>query len=237
MKKLLSQISMGIIFLLFGFMITTQLNTVNNQVVKSENDQSPEILLENEQLKKQKEEIQKKVNELTSKVEEYESAAAGKTEESTIILQELQDTRLRTGLTNVHGEGITIYIDPKAHIFSSSTDKYPIIDFDLLTIVNELFAAGAEAVSINDIRITANTGIRTAGNSIIINTERISPQKRVTIKAIGKKDILEGIINFPGTIPDRLRISCDVTHEVKADVTIKKSSNPVKYEYVKEVKE
>ncbi len=228
---------MGLIFLLFGLMITTQLNTVSKQSTKPENESSPEILLENEQLKKEREELRKKVNELTKKAEEYESAAAGKTEESTIILQELQDTRLRAGLTNVKGEGIVVYIDPKANIFGTSMDAYPIIDFDLLTIVNELYAAGAEAISINGIRITSNSGIRTAGNSIIIDNQRISPKKRVTIEAIGKKEILENIIDFPGTVSDSLRRNCDVTRETKDKITIKKSSNPIKYEFVEEVKE
>jgi len=44
---------------MFGFVIITQLNTIGDQSTnKVENSPSPEIYLENEQLKKQKDELQ-----------------------------------------------------------------------------------------------------------------------------------------------------------------------------------
>ncbi|MEG0772941.1 DUF881 domain-containing protein [Clostridium sp.] len=237
MKKFISQLTIGLIFLLFGFMITSQMNMLNKQVASAENKQSPEILVENEQLKKQRDELKKKIDELTKKTEEFESAAAGRTDEANLILQELQETRLRAGLSDVKGEGITIYITPKANLFGNTIDNQPIIDLDLLNIVNELNAASAEAISINDIRLMGRSGIRTAGNSIIINNERISPQKRVTIKAIGSKKNLEGAMNFPGTIPERLTNSCEVVIETNDNIVIKKGQNTLKYEYAKQVSE
>jgi len=107
----------------------------------------------------------------------------------------------------------------------------------LLNIVNELYAAGAEAVSINGIRLIANSSIRTAGSSIRINNERISPSERITISAIGNKTVLEGSMRFPGAIPNEIRSSYDVTVEQKDKVNIKKASTPVKFEYAKEVEE
>ncbi|WP_017415673.1 MULTISPECIES: DUF881 domain-containing protein [Clostridium] len=235
MKKFIYQLIIGLIFLLFGFMVTSQLNMREKQKVVAENKQSPEILVENEQLKKQKDELEKKVNELIEKSQNYENAAAGKTDESNLLVQELQETRLRAGLTDVKGPGVIIYITPKANLFAAPANRQPIIDFDLLGIVNELNAAGAEAVSINDIRLTNRGGIRTAGNGIIINNERISPQKRVTIKAIGKKKDLENATNFPGTISVDLKNSCEVSIESSDEVVIKKGQDALKYEYVKEV--
>lgn len=216
-------------------MVTSQLNMREKQKVVAENKQSPEILVENEQLKKQKDELEKKVNELIEKSQNYENAAAGKTDESNLLVQELQETRLRAGLTDVKGPGVIIYITPKANLFAAPVNRQPIIDFDLLGIVNELNAAGAEAVSINDIRLTNRSGIRTANNGIIVNNERISSQKRVTIKAIGKKSDLENAVNFPGTISVDLKSICEVSIEPSDEVVIKKGQDALKYEYVKEV--
>jgi uncharacterized protein YlxW (UPF0749 family) len=235
LKKYISQFTIGLIFLLFGFMITSQMNMLNKQTTSAVDKQSPEILVENEQLKKQVDELGKKVNELTKKNEEFEAAAAGRTGEANLILQELQETRLRAGLSDVKGEGITIYITPKANLFGSTINSQPIVDLDLLNIVNELNAVNAEAVSINDIRLTGRSGIRTAGDSIIINNERISPQKRVTISAIGNKENLEGAMNFPGTIPERLSKNCDIIIETSDNIVIKKGQNTSKYEYAKQV--
>lgn len=236
MKKFVYQLTMGLIFLLFGFMVTSQLNMREKQAAVADNNkQSPEILVENEQLKKTRDELQKKVNELTEKSQNYEAAAAGKTDESNLLVQELQETRLRAGLSDVKGPGIVIYITPKANLFGSSVDRQPILDFDLLSIVNELYAVGAEAISINDIRLTNRSGIRAAGNGIMINNEKVSPQKRVTIKAIGDKKTFSETLNFYGAFSKHLEDSCEISVEPGDEVIIKKGQDSLKYEYVKEV--
>ena len=75
---------------------------------------------------------------------------------------------------------------------TSGSKAYNVEDYDLLKLVNELFAAGAEAISINDIRLTGYSGIRTAANIYIyINNERISAQSQIVVKAIGNKSVLE----------------------------------------------
>lgn len=102
--------------------------------------------------------------------------------------------------------------------------------------MNELNAADAEAISINDIRLTSRSGIRSAGsNTIVINNERISPTARVVIKAIGNKKLLEGAINFPGNIPSKLQKTCDVTYEMKDDIVVKKTNETQQFQYVKQV--
>jgi len=221
---------------MFGFVIITQLNTIGDQSTnKVDSSQNPEILLENEQLKKQKDELQKTVQELEAKAAEYEKEATEDTKNKTMF-EALNNTRLWAGLTNVEGPGIIIYIDPKASLFSSQVEDIPIQDYELLAIVNELYAAGAEAVSINDIRLVGNSSIRVAGNSIRINNERISPQERIVIKAIGDKKILAGTIGFSGSIPNRVKKICEVTSETKDNIKIKKGT-AVKFEHAKEVKE
>ncbi|WP_346847922.1 MULTISPECIES: DUF881 domain-containing protein [unclassified Clostridium] len=235
MKSIISKLCTGLIFLMFGFVIITQLNTIGEQSTdKVEGSQSPEILLENEQLKKQKEELEKAVEELEVKAAEYEKEATEDTKNQR-LLEELNNTRLRAGLTNVEGPGITIYIDPKTSLFTPQVEDDPIQDYELLYIVNELYAAGAEAVSINDIRLIGNSSIRIAGNSIRINGERISQQERIVIKAIGNKTILEGAMGW--FIPNRVKRICEVTSETKDNIKIKKASIPVKYEHIKEVQE
>jgi len=235
LKKFFSQLTIGLIFLLFGLMITTQLNMLDKKTATVDDKQSPEILIENEQLKKQKDELQKKVDELTKKTQEYENAAAGRGKENNLLLEELQETRLLAGLSDVKGPGLIIYITPKNTLFGNSADGYPIIDYDLLNIVNELNAVDAEAIAINDIRLTGRSGIRTAGDGIIINNQKISPQKRVTIKAIGNVELLKYAMDFPGSIPSRLKKNCDVTYEQSNEIVIKKSQNPIKYEFIKQV--
>ena len=69
-------------------------------------------------------------------------------------------------------------------------------DRDLQDVVNALWAAGAEAVSINDIRLTALTAIRSAGDAVLVDFRLLSPPYEV--KAIGEPARLElGLLDGP----------------------------------------
>ena len=239
MKKFRSQISIGIICVLLGFMISYQFKMINKQnsaaVVVEPNTNTPEIITENEQLKKSKIDMQKKIDELDVKTKQYENAAGGRDTASELLNKELEETRILTGETEVQGQGLIIYLDPKSDIFGSSSEEQRINDADLVHIVNELNAADAEAISINDIRYTSRSGIRNAGNAIIINDERISYNKRVTIKAIGKNDILYSAISFPGAITQNLSQNCDIKMEKSDKVIIPKYNKTYKFEYAKPI--
>jgi len=56
-------------------------------------------------------------------------------------------------------------------------------DRDLQDVVNGLWAAGAEAVSINGLRLTAQTAIRSAGEAILVDFRPLSPP--YTVRAVG----------------------------------------------------
>jgi len=228
---------MGLIFLLFGFMITSQINTINKKVNSDYDKQSGEFLANHEQLKKQRDELQKKVDELTKKNEYFENAATGPSDEVNLMQEELKKTRLIAGLTEVKGEGIIIEIMPKTDLVRSSLRNKPIIDLDLLTIVNKLREASAEAISINDIRVVGASGIRTADYSIVINDQRVSPHKSVTVKAIGNKSNLEGIMKLSGTITDDLSRNCYITIKTSNEIVINKRLIKLKCDYAKQANE
>ena len=238
MKKFRAQISIGIVCVLLGFMISYQFKMIgkqNSAAAVDTDKNTPEIITENEQLKKSKEVMQEKIDELDAKTKEYENATLGKDKKSEVIYKELEETRVLTGGVEVEGQGVTIYIEPKLDIFGSNAEQQRINDADLVHIVNELNSVGAEAISINDIRLTSRSGIRNAGNAIIINDEKVSYSKRVTIKAIGKKDILEGTLKFPGAIPQTLNDACNITIKTVDKVVISKYNKTYKFEFAKPI--
>lgn len=237
MRKIKVQLSIGLVCFLLAFMITYQFKQINKKnstlnVAKN----NPNIVIEIQQLKKEKEELEKKINDLQSKIQGYEDETVGRNKMMQQLKDELDETRLILGETDVEGEGYIIYITPRSDIFNVGYEMTPINDRDLLYIINELYAVGAEAISINDIRLTVNSGIRTAGNAIRIGNDKISPFERVTIKVIGNKENIKGALEFPGNIPETLNNTCDIKWEPKDDLFIKKSNNIYKIEYAKEVK-
>ena len=90
-----------------------------------------------------------------------------------------------TGFTAVQGVGIRIEIDNSP---TADPDTEHIRDSDLALLVNGLWTAGAEAISINQQRISASTAIRNSGTAIEINSTGIAPP--YVVQAIGNIDTL-----------------------------------------------
>ena len=166
MRKWGSQISVALVCAILGFMLTYQFKLLHKQETINVNPyNSADITAEIEQYKKEKDNLNNKVNELEGKVKNYEEAAAGRDDATKNLLKELEDTRILTGTTDVQGEGVIIYLTPNSTIFGGGNEA-KITDKHLIYLINELKYAGAEAISINDIRVTGRTGIRISGNSI-----------------------------------------------------------------------
>lgn len=236
MKKYSSQVAVALVCCILGFMLAYQFKLLNRQakITKYAGNNS-DITLELEQYRKQKEEMQKSIDDLQAKLKGYEEAAARGSDESKAILDELENTRLLTGTRDVQGPGVVLYLSPNKSILGNDLTADRITDKHLVYIVNELVAAGAEAVSINDIRITPRTGIRISGNNIRINEENVSPLDRITIKAIGDKELLAGTLAFPGVLSEFNSVS-KYTWEKSDNIVVKKYSKSFKFEFAKPVK-
>src|SRR3712207_204718 len=238
MKKIQSQRSVGIVCVLLAFMITYQLKSVMNQNKElDEKKNAAQITLEIEQLKKQKDKLRENIDELQMQIKSYENAASNKSDMTKEIVKKLEDTRILTGSVDVEGEGIIVYITPQKEFFTGNNNVEPIIkDYDIIKIINELNAADAEAISVNDIRITSRTGIRSASNYITINNERIPSTKRITIKAIGNKFNLKKPLEFPGGVLDELKqIGIDVKYEESSNIKIQKNNESLKFQYARPI--
>lgn len=105
--------------------------------------------------------------------------------------KQLTQAEMMAGTIPVKGQGITVNWS-NGHAPSA----YQLTDINLLLLVNELRAAGAEAISINGQRITAESEIRDASNYILINdTQEAAP---FTILAIGQPSTLSDALTLPG---------------------------------------
>ena len=64
-----------------------------------------------------------------------------------------------------------------------------VLDRDLQDVVNGLWAAGAEAVSVNGLRLSALTAIRSAGEAVLVDFRPLSPP--YVVRAVGSSATLE----------------------------------------------
>ncbi len=109
---------------------------------------------------------------------------------------ELQRLQLISGASAVKGPGIAINVE--GYLLAS----------DLVVIVNELWAAGAEAVAVNDCRVTATCGISyvEAMDKTYLTCDGTVIQEPIIIRAIGNNTILEKSLTMPGGIADSLAL-------------------------------
>lgn len=108
-------------------------------------------------------------------------------EASGLVDKELKDSNMILGKTDVFGEGVTITL--------SNSEERDVKYRDLLELINELRYAGAEAISINDVRILSSTEIaQPDGVLMIINGQRVSSP--YVIKAIGNQTYLSSTLSL-----------------------------------------
>ena len=90
-----------------------------------------------------------------------------------------------TATTPVHGPGITVTLTDRS---GPGKGSGTVRDQDLAMVVNALWAAGADAISINGQRIGPDTFVRTAGSVILVNVTPVSSPYEVC--AIGDSNAL-----------------------------------------------
>jgi uncharacterized protein YlxW (UPF0749 family) len=89
---------------------------------------------------------------------------------------------LAAGTVAVAGPGLRVVVDDASGSGGRASGNQ-VLDRDLQSLVNALWAAGAEAIAIDDQRLTTQSAIRQAGSSILVNFEPV-PRPYV-ITAIG----------------------------------------------------
>lgn len=205
MNKKQIAITLGIMCFILTMAIVIQIRTINNT-----NKVASQSLTDNDlrdQVLRWKEKYDQEYNDLqnaTKRLEKIRTLASKNTEGSDEKEAELLKNNMMIGLTDVEGEGVTVTLRDDQSVTSDSltiTDSmsnHLVHDSDLISVVNELKNAGAEAISINDQRVVISTSITCAGNVISVNGEKVSSP--FVIKAIGNASYMESALTRPGGI-------------------------------------
>ncbi|WP_139904241.1 DUF881 domain-containing protein [Clostridium thermarum] len=241
MKKIGSQLTVAVVCGLLGFMLTYQFQLLskNKNKISSNDYNNTQITVELEQLKKAKADLEKSNSELMEQLKKYEESVTSNGDMSRELKNQLDYTRMLLGYTDVEGPGVIIYINPASDLFSADVNRQLLTHSDLAYLVNELNFAGAEAIAINDSRITSQTGMRISNGDayIWVNEEKVSPSQRITIKAIGNKVNLSSALDFTGTLTAGNLGFYDITYEKSDSIRIPKYNKVYKNEYIKPIKE
>lgn len=206
--------SLGAVSLIIGVLMTFQLRA-NNNLVGLPYDQGEQLTMEFNNLTKRNAALEADAADLERKIRQARAGQAGAVQAAE---SELRKTDLEAGFTAVAGPGVKVILNNVSSQAVDGTTVYIIRDSDLLKLVNELNAAGAEAVSVNGERILSTSEIRLAGSNIDVNLTPITPPYEVL--AIGDSARLAEGLQTPGGILAFLQ-------DLGIGVTVKKETRVV----------
>lgn len=230
-KSTVSTIVLTAVCVVLGIALSLQFKTtyVNAEKMKLEKKNIQDIMGELLTEKDKVANLKKQLDEYDNKIQQYVNAEVKNNSVVDILRKDLEEAKALAGLTDITREGIIVRID--------NTDSGWVNDSDLLTVLNDLRAAGSYAQSINGERIIATTEVRRAGSYMIINGTRYSTP--FTILALGNPDTLEASLKLRNGVYDTFtkKFNLDVKIEKSSSITVPKYTGVRNFEYAKPVTE
>lgn len=213
-------LSVAFVCMIFGFMLALQFRSTQDiQSALPQQQRTEELTVRLDKLQQENEHLRTQVANFTE----------GSGDDHTKALND--NLRLVSGQTAVKGPGIIVVLDDSTKTAKKDDPNlYLIHDEDILKVINELKAAGAEAISINGQRLVANSEIRCAGPTLSVNNVRTAPP--FEIRAIGSTKDLVAAINMRGGVADTLKvwgIRLDVQEVPEVQIPAYQSSSQFKY--------
>ncbi|WP_117211975.1 DUF881 domain-containing protein [Allorhizocola rhizosphaerae] len=178
-------IGVPLIGLAAGFLFTVSANTAQGTVLREDRRVELAQLIDAKQTE---------VDRLAGEAKALQAQVDGTTNELAVGDGPIKQERERSapwqeaaGLTEMRGPGLTVRLNdapiPVPRPDNSRLDDYVIHQQDVQAVVNALWAGGAEAMTIMDVRVISTSAVRCVGNTLLLHGRRYSPE--FVIRAIG----------------------------------------------------
>jgi uncharacterized protein YlxW (UPF0749 family) len=193
------QVTLGIALLALGFLIAAQLASEGPRVRYTTQERSP--LVETAlALQSRQETLKDQILELRQRIQDAEQRGQGSAALVRQLNDRLQHARIASGLLALQGTGIVFQLEDSVQPVKPDANEadYLVTARDIRTLVEELWLAGAEAVSVNGERIAQSTGIIDIGGSVLVNSAFIAPPYQIS--AIGPDDLYEQVSASQGFV-------------------------------------
>jgi len=188
------QVPFAGVLLILGIMLSVQFKTQQALSTALEYQSTEDLVAMWKELAAKRDRLRQEVEELRTREATLseESALGQSTGEN--LRKDLSRLRAASGLAPVRGPGITVTI----------TGEAPLLPYDLVDLINELWASGAEAIAVNDRRLTWLSAIGEArdGENYYLTLDGLRITYPIVIKAIGDPDTLEKGLTFTGGLID-----------------------------------
>lgn len=187
MTKNIRTLVVTLVGVLLGVLMIQQYQTYQTAARMGMRDQNTNVFREIRVLQDSNDVLNAEIQVLTERLGEYKDTA----EHLAALDRDIEQNLILSGQVPVEGPGLVITLD-------RSPEMVWLVD-----LINELFAARAEAVAVNDIRLTnQNLGITPIGQQLTLQRNTLNPP--LTLKVIGGAPLLQQALEQPGGILKRL---------------------------------
>lgn len=222
------QWTLAVVGLFLGIMLALQFK-ITSEINRTEQVERTEVLATQlTQLKEVRDLLQEQVNSLRT---DFDRVSVGPGDGE--LKEGLDKARILAGVTELTGPGVEVTLNDSNVTLKpgENPNLYVLHDEDVLHVLNELKAAGAEAISMNGQRLLANTEVRCTGPTIVLNRDkRLAPPYIIT--AIGDPHTLESAIKMKGGVAETLQFwGIQVGVKKMSQVTVPAYSGGIKFEY------
>lgn len=228
-EKRIIVITIGLMSLVLACVMFMQFKVVDKtDIAEIETMREDELQKALSEWKEKYEETTTKLGETKEKKEEYNKLSENSEEASKLVEKELAEAKILAGTTAVTGNGIQVTLTDNSEMQYAAKD--------LWILVNELRAAGAEAITISDNnsteRVVNTTDIVDISNKyILVNSNKISSPYIVT--AIGDQAYLKSALSIKnGYIDTRQKEGYSISVEEKNNIKMNRYSKDFKLKYI-----
>lgn len=183
-----------------GFLLPGQARVVREMKQTYQNQDPKDLIRVIKDLQQRKQDLLIEEADVSQKVMQYIRASDDTAAQVSQLQREATVLRQRAGTVALEGPGVRITIREQ----SSGASPSMLADEDLLLLLNDLWASGAEVVSLNGTRLTDSSSVYRAGLNVRVGA-RVT-QMPLVIEAIGDAENMSKGLQIPGGVLDLLNL-------------------------------
>lgn len=223
-------LALALVGLVLGILLSVQFKLTTETMKTPQVSQVQAMAAKVNEARSERDRKQEQVNKMRA---ELDKIAAGA--ELGPLRVDLTAARIEAGLAEVTGPGIEVTLNDSnmAAKPGENPNLYVLHDEDILRVLNELRAAGAEALAINGQRVLATSEIRCTGPTILINrNQRLTPP--FVISAVGNQDNLVNSLKMRGGVIEYLQVfGIQASVKKVSNLNIPAFSGVISFDYAK----
>lgn len=201
------QFCLTMVLLALGLLLSLQFRTQRLLASSLESQKTEDLVAIWKNLSTKRTQLQREVAELEDQLGALTTGSGESDKARAALEKELMRLKNHLGLTPVKGPGITV----------TFTGDAPLLSVDLIDLINELWVSGAEAIAVNDLRVTASTFIsdKEEGRNLYLTVNGQKLLYPIVVKAIGDPHTLEKGLTFVGGLIDNLATLFNIHPNIK----------------------